>query len=75
MSPDKKGWGYYSIGICGYEVRINDDESVLWVWVGSNREQIAHKAKIYYTARGRAYFIVPRHRRIHLDQCIRYDYI
>lgn len=31
--------GYYSLGLTGYEVSINQDcESVTWVYVGSNRE-------------------------------------
>ena len=64
-------WGYYSLGLCGYEVKVNDDcESVAWIWVGSNREQIDHRAKIYHTNKGRAYFRTPN-RRIYLDECLR----
>lgn len=65
--------GFYSLGLTGYEVSINNDgESVSWIFVGSNRNQIAHRAKIYYTKGGRAYFNVPG-RRIHLDLCLRTD--
>ncbi len=73
VPEDKSGWGYYSLGLCGYEVKVNDDcDSVSWVWVGSQREQIAHRAKISYTAKGRAYFRTP-HRRIYLDECLRFN--
>lgn len=45
--------GYYSLGLTGYEVSINQDcESVTWIYVGSNREQLTHRAKIYYTKGG-----------------------
>lgn len=65
--------GYYSLGLTGYEVSINSDgESVTWIYVGSNREQVSHRAKIYYTKGGRAYFNIPG-RRIHLDLCLRAD--
>ena len=65
--------GYYSLGLTGYEVSTNNDcESVTWIYVGSNREQLTHKAKIYYTKGGRAYFNALG-RRIHLDLCLRTD--
>ena len=41
-----------------------------WLFVGTNLEQIRHKAKVYYTAGGRAYFIA-NGRRIYLDECLR----
>ena len=67
----KAGWGYYSIGLCGYEVCVNEDcESVTWIYVGSQREQNTHRAKIYMTAKGRAYFRAGW-RRIYLDECLR----
>lgn len=66
-------WGYYSLGISGYEMKIDDDgEHVIWLYVGSTREQITHRAKIYYTSKGRSYFIA-NGRRIYLDECIRTD--
>ena len=61
--------GYYSLGLCGYEVEVKDDEHVYWLYVGTQREQIRHTAKIYYTAKGRAYFITGW-RRIYLDECL-----
>ena len=66
-------WGYYSLGISGYEMKIDDDgEHVIWIYVGSNREQLTHRTKIYYTSKGRSYFIA-NGRRIYLDECIRTD--
>lgn len=62
--------GYYSLGLVGYEVEVIDEENVYWLYVGTQREQIRHKAKIYCTRNGRAYFIA-NGRRIHLDECLR----
>lgn len=62
--------GYYSLGLVGYEVEVIDEEHVYWLYVGTQREQIRHKAKIYCTRNGRAYFIA-NGRRIHLDECLR----
>ncbi len=62
--------GYYSLGLCGYEVTVLDDEHVGWRFVGTEREQPPHCAKIRYTAKGRAYFRAGN-RRIHLDECLR----
>ena len=59
--------GYYSLGLSGYEVDI-----MRWLFVGTDREQIAHRAKVYYTGGGRPYFNA-NGRRIHLDQCLRTD--
>lgn len=42
--------GYYSLGLSGYEVDIIDQDHVRWLFVGTDREQIAHRAKVYYTA-------------------------
>ena len=64
--------GFYSLGLVGYEVEILDDEHVSWLYVGTQQEQVRHTARIRYTSKGRAYFLVtePR-RRIHLDECLR----
>ena len=62
--------GYYSLGLTGYEVEILDQGHVAWLFVGTTLEQIRHKAKVYYTAGGRAYFIA-NGRRIYLDECLR----
>lgn len=65
--------GYYSLGLTGYEVSVNQDcESVTWIYVGSNREQLTHRAKIYHTKGGRTYFNA-QGRRIYLDLCLRTD--
>ena len=48
--------GYYSLGLSGYEVDIIDQDHVRWLFVGTDREQIAHRAKVYYTGGGRPYF-------------------
>ena len=44
--------GYYSLGLSGYEVDIIDQDHVRWLFVGTDREQIAHRAKVYYTGGG-----------------------
>lgn len=65
-------WGYYSLGLVGYEVKINEDnESVTWIYTGDN-DQKTHHAKVYFTAWSRPYFIA-NGRRIYLDECIRND--
>jgi hypothetical protein len=66
--------GYYSCGLTGYEIHdiehgIND--SIKWLYVGSQREQRTHTTRIYYTAAGRAYFRPYGRRRIYLDECMR----
>lgn len=61
--------GYYSLGLTGYEVEIIDQDHAQWIFVGTNCEQIAHRAKIYHTGGGRAYFNA-NGRRIHLDECL-----
>lgn len=72
MEDRGKGWGYYSLGLSGYEVKVNPDaESVTWVYVGSVREQTTHKAKIYYEGE-RQYFNATG-RKIYLDECLRSD--
>lgn len=43
--------GYYSLGLSGYEVDIIDQDHVRWLFVGTDREQIAHRAKVYYDGR------------------------
>lgn len=65
-------WGYYSLGLVGYEVKVNEDnESVTWIYTGDNNQK-THHAKIYFTAWSRPYFIA-NGRRIYLDECIRTD--
>ena len=65
-------WGYYSLGLVGYEVKVNkDNESVTWIYTGDN-DQKTHHVKIYFTAWSRPYFIA-NGRRIYLDECIRID--
>lgn len=65
-------WGYYSLGLVGYEIKVNEDnESVTWVYTGDNNQK-THHAKIYFTACSRSYFIA-NGRRIYLDECIRTD--
>lgn len=67
---EKSCWGYYSLGLVGYEVKINDDgDSVTWIYTGDN-DQKTHKAKIQYTKGGNPYFRAGC-RRIHLSQVIR----
>ena len=63
-------WGYYSLGLVGYEIKVNEDnESVTWIYTGDN-DQKTHHAKIYFTVWSRPYFIA-NGRRIYLDECIR----
>lgn len=62
--------GYYSLGLCGYEVEVINEDLIQWVFVGTSRENTTHRSKVYHTANGRAYFNA-NGRRIHLDQCLR----
>lgn len=62
-------WGYYSLGLTGYEIGIKDDETALVLYVGTQREQIAKPYKIQYGTSGRA-FVRPYGRRIYLDECL-----
>ena len=65
-------WSYYSLGLVGYEIKVNEDnESVTWIYTGDN-DQKTHHAKIYFTVWSRSYFIA-NGRRIYLDECIRTD--
>lgn len=64
--------GYFSLGLCGYEVATLDDETVSYIFIGTNREQLTHKAKIYYNAKGEPYFKT-KYRRIYLHDCMRKD--
>jgi hypothetical protein len=69
---DDNNKGYFSLGLAGYEVKINDcNERVSWVFVGMEKEDFTHSAKISYTTAGRAYFRAYG-RRIYLDECMRY---
>lgn len=66
-------WGYYSLGLVGYEMKVNDDcESVTWLYTGDN-DQKTHHAKIYYGKGGEPYFKVTNGRRIYLSECLRID--
>lgn len=63
-------WGYYSLGLVGYEMKVNDDcESVTWLYTGDN-DQKTHHAKIYCGKGGEFYFIA-NGRRIYLNECLR----
>ena len=63
---------YYSLGLVGYELWSvsNDDEHLMVLYVGTQREQFARKHKIQYTPGGRA-FVRPHGRRIYLDEALR----
>jgi hypothetical protein len=65
--------GYYSLGLAGYEVTVRDEETASVLFVGTQREQIAHDHKIQYSPSGRA-FVRTYGRRIYLDQCLRIDF-
>lgn len=64
--------GYYSLGLAGYEVEIDDGgERVSYQYVGpTGSKPVTQHAKVRYTAGGRAYFLA-NGRRIHLDECLR----
>jgi hypothetical protein len=65
--------GYYSLGLCGYEVEISDDgESAHYRFVGLDKEQPRYRSKIYYTRKGRPY-LRTHYNRIYLDECLRSD--
>lgn len=63
---------YYSMGLCGYEVSVNDDcESVTYRFVGTEKEHPYQHAKVYWPkTKDRPYFLA-NGRRIHLDECMR----
>lgn len=63
--------GYYSLGLCGYEIwdSDNDSDKLNCLFVGTNREQIAREYKIQYMPNGRP-FIRPNGRRIYLDEVL-----
>lgn len=72
--------GYYSLGLCGYEIWPDptDPDRMMAVFVAGNEEDreedLAHRARHYkvnYTKKGRAYITVYR-RRIHLDEVMRF---
>ena len=56
-------------GITGYDIwRCNDDaDYVMVLYVGAQREQIAHKYKVQHTPGGRPY-VRPNGRRIYIDE-------
>lgn len=61
---------YYSLGLCGYEIELNDaGDSVTYRFVAVTGGE-EHKSKVYFTQKGRAYFKAGT-RRIYLDECIR----
>ena len=71
----KRNFGYYSLGLTGYEVWDDPDaagERMMVLFVGTQREQRARSYKIQTTAGGRA-FVRPNGRRVYLDECIRSD--
>ena len=56
-------------GITGYNVwRYRDDaDHVMVLYVGTQREQLAHKYKVQHTPGGRP-FVRPNGRRIYIDE-------
>lgn len=64
--------GTYSLGLAGYEVSIDPDgEHVHFRWTSmTGGKPYWQTAKVYHTAKGRAYFKASG-RRIHLDQVLR----
>ena len=50
--------GVYSLGRCGFVVKINEDgESVTWYFDdGSDKEKKMHQSKIYFSKTGNPYF-------------------
>ena len=76
--------GYYSMGLCGYELWVNDDDllddTMHVLFVGTNREQKARRYKIQVRNKdglantGHRQFVRPHGRRIYLDECIRCNY-
>ena len=64
---------YYSLGLTGYEIHgIHHDGNetyVTWLYVGSRREHRTHRARVYTTSDGRAYFKVTSGRKIYFDEC------
>lgn len=65
--------GYYSMGLAGFDVEVLDDETVAYTYVypGASGER-PHKAKVKYSASGRAYFTSFMRRRVYLDECLRF---
>lgn len=65
-------WGVYSLGLCGYVVKVNEDcESVSWYFdSGSGKQHKLHHAIVRYTPSGRAFFLA-RGVRVYLDECLR----
>ena len=64
--------GYFSLGLCGYEVEIQDDcETVKYQFVGTEHQHPVQKAKVYYTQKDARPYFLANGRRIHLDQCLR----
>ena len=63
--------GIYSMGLCGYEVGVDEaQEVVFYRFVGPSGPKPGQKAKIRYTSKGRPYFLA-NNRRVHLDECLR----
>lgn len=58
--------GLSGIRIMGYGYA--SDDFVIWAWDGSSKD---HKTKVYWTAKGRAYFRTNGGSRVYLDECIR----
>lgn len=67
---------YYSLGLTGYELWVNDDDlrddTIHVLYVGSQREQIARRYKIQFRNKVHVRQFVRVHgRRIYLDECVR----
>ena len=63
--------GYYNIGLCGYEVEVNEDcESVTYTFIGTEQKHNKQTAKVYYNSNGEPYFLANR-RRVYLHDCVR----
>ena len=62
--------GYFSMGLCGYEVKVSSDtDSVKFKFVGCSEEDKWHKARLYTTGKG-FYFKTPTGR-VYLNDCLR----
>ena len=64
--------GYYSLGLCGYEVSIDteDNDYAFAKFVGTEKEHPQRRYKINFSPSGRA-FIRPNGRRVYLDEVLR----
>ncbi len=60
------------MGLVGLEVEVRDEEHVRWRFVGTEKADPWHTARVYDTAKGRLFFRAFG-RRVHLDECLRVD--